>query len=150
MENETVARPRRWISYAACAWAMLFALPHTWWALGIPFGFPGGRANHELMMASMWRYLFDVIVVVCSVIGFLIPRALLRPPRELARRWVPLTAAWLASAMLTLRGVAGMVVDGTSDPVWWPAFLLGGILFGGVAWLARTPAPAVSGTTQRT
>ena len=38
-----------------------------------------------------------------------------------------------------MRGVAGLLVDGTSDPVWWPTFLLGGILLGGVAWLARVP-----------
>jgi hypothetical protein len=44
--------------------------------------------------------------------------------------------------MLTLRGVAGLIVDGSSDPVWWPIFLTGGVLFGGVAWLARSaPQP---------
>jgi hypothetical protein len=52
--------------------------------------------------------------------------------------------AWIASAMLTLRGVAGLIVDGTSDPVWWPIFLVGGILFGGVAWIARSPNPPTS------
>jgi hypothetical protein len=46
--------------------------------------------------------------------------------------------------MLTLRGVAGLVVDGASDPVWWPMFLIGGVLFGSVAWLARATKTATS------
>ena len=26
----------------------------------------------------------------------------------------------------------------TADPIWWPTFLAGGLLFGSVAWLSRT------------
>jgi hypothetical protein len=132
-------RRRRWVTCAACGWAIVFAAPHTWWALGIPAGFPGGEANHKLMMTSTWRYVYDLIVILLSAEAVLIALTLLRPPHQVVRRWVPYTAAWIASGMLTLRGLAGLVVDGTSDPVWWPTFLLGGILFGGVAWLARVP-----------
>ena len=53
------------------------------------------------------------------------------------RRRVLLTLAWIGSGLLTLRGVAGGIVDGPSDPVWWPAFLTGGILLGAVAWFGR-------------
>ena len=133
------ARQQRWISYAACIWAVLFAAPHIWWALGIPAGFPGGPANHRLMMTSAWRYISDVIVILLSALAILIALTLLRPPQQVVRRWVPQTAAWIASGMLTLRGVAGLLVDGVSDPIGWPTFLLGGILLGGVAWLARAP-----------
>jgi len=52
------------------------------------------------------------------------------------KRWVTF-AAWIACGLLALRGIAGLVVDGTSDSVWWPTFLVGGILLGAVAWLAR-------------
>jgi len=137
--TDAAMRHRRWISYAACAWAILFAAPHTWWALGIPAGFPGGEAGHRLMMTSAWRYIYDVIVIIMSALAVLIALTLLQPPHQIVRRWVPYTAAWIACGMLTLRGVAGMVVDGASDPVWWPTFLVGGILLGMVAWLARTP-----------
>jgi hypothetical protein len=41
--------------------------------------------------------------------------------------------------MLLLRGIAGMIVDGRSDPLWWPTFTVGGILLVSVAWLARDP-----------
>jgi hypothetical protein len=132
-----VPRHRRWISYAACAWAVLFAAPHLWWALGIPAGFPGGAANHHFFMSSPWRFAYDVLVILLSGLAAVITVTLLRPPHEVARRWIPLTAAWIACGMLTLRGVAGLVVDGASDLVWWPTFLLGGILLGCVAWLAR-------------
>ena len=136
------AAARRWVTNAACVWALLFAAPHTWWALGFPWGFPGGEANHRFMFSSWWRYLFDVIVILLSFVAILIALTLQRPPETVARRWIPHSAAWIACGMLTLRGVAGLLVDGTSDPVWWPAFLLGGILLGAVAWLARTPKAA--------
>lgn len=133
---------RRWINYAACLWALMFAAPHVWWALGFPAGFPGGqargRANHQLMMTT-WRYYFDVAVIFLSILAFFIALALIRPWGRTIPFWILRTMAWIASAMLTLRGVAGLVVDGTGDPVWWPTFLAGGILFGCVAWTARRP-----------
>jgi len=136
---------RRWVSYLACVWAVLFAAPHIWWAMGISAGFPGGEASHRLMMTSGWRYIYDVVVIVFSAIGVLVALTLLRPPHQVARRWIPLTAAWIACGMLTLRGVAGLIVDGISDPVWWPTFLVGGIVFGCVAWLARPGPPSPAG-----
>jgi len=129
---------RRWVTTAACVWALLFAAPHTWWALGFPWGFPGGEANHHLMMTT-WRYPYDVIVILLSFVAILISLTLQRPPEAVSRRWVPHSAAWIACGMLTLRGLAGLVVDGASDPIWWPTFLIGGMLLGAVAWLARVP-----------
>jgi len=139
MSAET-ARHMRWISYAACVWAVVFAAPHIWWALGIPAGFPGGEDSYRFFMSSSWRVVFDLVVIVLSILAFLIVLALLKPPAQTVRRWVPHTAAWIACVALSFRGVAGMIVDGTSDPFWWPMFLLGGILFGLVAWFARRPA----------
>ena len=132
-------RPARWISYAACAWAVGFGAPHVWWALGVPAGFPGGEASYHFFMSSAWRYVFDVVVVLLSILAFLVALTLLRPSDQIVRRWISHTAAWIACGMLSLRGVGGMLHDGVSDPVWWPTFLLGGILFGGVAWCARRP-----------
>jgi len=54
-----VANRSRWVNYAACLWAALFAAPHIWWALGFPAGFPGGVANHRLMMTT-WLFLRPV------------------------------------------------------------------------------------------
>lgn len=128
----------RWVHYAACAWAVLFAAPHLWWALGLPAGFPGGRANHELMMTT-WRYYFDLIVIAMSVAAVFVALAPIKRWGKSIPRWLLRTAAWVAFGMLTLRGVAGMIVDGASDPMWWPTFLVGGLLFGAIAWMGSRP-----------
>jgi hypothetical protein len=141
----TEVRRLPWINAAACTWAVLFGAPHLWWALGIRAGFPGGDASYRFFMASWWRYAFDVLVVLLSVAAFGIALVLGRSGQPIVSRRLLRTAAWIASGMLSLRGVAGMVVDGFSDPVWWPTFLAGGLLFAAVAWRARTesqPAPA--------
>jgi hypothetical protein len=58
-------------------------------------------------------------------------------------RWIPHAAAWLASGILLLRGVAGVIVNKGQDPIWDPAFIIGGIFFGVVAWSAiRKVRPA--------
>ena len=128
---------RRALSHAASAWAIAFGAPHLWWALGVPVGFPGGRASYDLFMGSAWRYVYDLSVVVMSVLAVVIPQQLLRPPARVVRRWIPVALAWMACGMLTIRGVAGFIVDRGADLVWDPMFTAGGILFGCVAWLAR-------------
>lgn len=141
------AQRRRWINWAACLWALMFAAPHTWWALGFSAGFPGGlargRANHHLMMTT-WRYYFDLAVILLSILAILVALAPIQTWSRNIPRWIVRTMAWIASGMLTLRGVAGLIHDGSSDLVWWPTFLVGGILFGSVAWLARATDPPTS------
>ena len=136
MTSAASLRFQRRISYAACLWALLFAAPHIWWALGIRAGFPGGDRSYNFFMASTWRVVFNLTVIVLSGLTIVITLRLLRPAVQARRRRILRTAAWIGCGMLTLRGVAGMIVDGASDPIWWPAFLLGGILLGGVAWMA--------------
>jgi hypothetical protein len=129
----------RWVHYVAAAWAVIFAAPHVWWALGVPAGFPGGPANHELMMTT-WRYYYDVLVIVLSVIAILVALAPIQRWGDRVSRRIMRTMAWVAAAMLTLRGVAGLIADGLSDLVWWPLFLAGGLLFGGIAWIGGRQA----------
>jgi|GEM_PF-6848352 hypothetical protein len=50
-------------------WALLFAAPHTWWALGVSAGFPGGEAKYRFFMTSTWRYVYDLVVVVLSALA---------------------------------------------------------------------------------
>jgi hypothetical protein len=69
MSSADVVPRSRWVHYAAALWAAIFAAPHTWWALGSSFGFPGGRASHQLMMTSWWRYAFDVVVILLSLLA---------------------------------------------------------------------------------
>jgi hypothetical protein len=52
-----------------------------------------------------------------SVMAVAVASTLLRPPQTAVRRWVPYTAVWIASGMLTLRGIAGMLVDSSQPPL---------------------------------
>jgi uncharacterized membrane protein YphA (DoxX/SURF4 family) len=135
------APPRQAFHYTAAAWALLFAAPHAWWALGIPAGFPGGAASFELMM-STWRYYFDVAVVFLSVVAIVVALAPIHAWGDAIPRSVLSNLALAASCLLTLRGVAGLVADGTSDLVWWPMFLIGGLLFGATAFSAVARSPS--------
>jgi len=102
-------------------------------------------------MMTTWRYFFDLGVIFLSILAIFVALALIRNWGRTIPHWILRTMAWIASAMLTLRGVAGLVHDGVRDPVWWPTFLVGGILFGSVAWLARSPNLATDpGTRSRT
>ena len=129
----------RWLCNGASAWAIAFGAPHLWWALGVRYGFPGGDASYDRFMGSAWRFVYDCIVVVCSVLAVAIARTLMKPPAGVVRRWIPMSLAWFACAILLVRGVGGHIIDGTSDLVWAPMFTLGGLLMGGVAWTARVP-----------
>lgn len=130
-------RLQRWLGYGACAWALLFAAPHTWWALGVAYGFPGGDTNYQVFMSSTWRYLYNLSVIVLSGLAILAVLLLLRPSSHAIRRTVLRAAVWIGGGTLAVRGVAGLIVDGTSDPVWWPTFLAGGVLMCAVAYLDR-------------
>jgi hypothetical protein len=135
--SHAVNSSQRWVGNVACIWAVLFAAPHVWWLLGVRTGFPGGDASYEFFMSSAWRVAFDALVVILSIVMVLITRSLQNPTIPTSRRRSLSTLAWIGSALLTLRGVAGAIADGRSDPVWWPTFLAGGILLGAVAWFGR-------------
>jgi len=130
-------RARAWTAYAACTWALLFAAPHVWWALNVPTGFPGGDSAHAAALGSTWFLLYDLSVVALCAAGAFVALAIAGPLGRAVSRRVLLALAWLAAAVLTARGVAGLLVDGRSDLVWWPTFLLGGLLYGTMAWSYR-------------
>jgi hypothetical protein len=115
----------------------------VWWALGNPLAFPGGEASYRVFMSASWRIVFDWTVVLLSLVALGVALALVRPwGRNLPQRPLHI-AAWTAAVILTLRGVAGIAVDGLRDlespirPIWTVGFALGGFLFGGVAWRAH-------------
>ena len=140
-ESRVTLRASAWTGYSACAWTLLFAAPHVWWALGIPAGFPGGDDAYDAAMSSVWFLRYNLLVVFLCAVGFLVVLAIVTPLRRVAPHRVLLTLPWLGAAVLTARGVVGLVADGTSDLVWWPAFLLGGVLYGMTAWRHRHGSP---------
>ena len=107
--------------------------PPTSWS----FGFPGGRASYDFFMSSGWRVAFDWFVIACCLVGVFVAFALNKPAEGMAQRGVPLTLAWIAFLVLSLRGVAGLIVDRFQDRIWDPTFVVGGVLFGALIWQAR-------------
>ena len=126
-----------WVGYTALAWTLLFAAPHVWWVLGFPAGFPGGDNAYHAAMTSAWFIRYNLFVVFLCVVGSLVVLAIVMPLGSAAPRRVFLILAWLGALLLTARGVVGLVADGRADLVWWPAFLLGGVLYGVMAWSYR-------------
>jgi hypothetical protein len=96
-------------------------------------------------MSSTWRYLYNVAVVLLSLAAIVISLTLLWSKRVGVTRWLLRMAAWTGGGMLLLRGVAGMIVDGSADLLWWPTFLTGGLLLSSVAWLGRMPSQPSAG-----
>jgi hypothetical protein len=85
------------------------------------------------MMTSSWRLAYDLVVILLSVVAAVLAIALLRVSADSKSFGFLRTLAWIASTVLGLRGIAGLAVDGLSDPVWSPTFVAGGLLFGLVA-----------------
>lgn len=87
--------PEAWAAYAACAWALAFAVVHLYWALGGAVGLPPG------MSVGMNRALFviDIVAVPLCVAGALLALSLVRPwGRHLPRRLF-LASAWAVCAL---------------------------------------------------
>ena len=151
---------RRHLAYAAAVWAVLFALPHTYWALGGDAGL-GGHAMGGLLLA------LDFAAIVLSIVATGVGVALAQPivPR------LAIVAGWGAAALLGARGVAGVVpgllalLTGHGE---WPVFVAvfevvfctGGLLFAlatveaqrsmaAMATAPRTSAPPASPAAPR-
>jgi hypothetical protein len=127
----------RWTGFASSAWCVAFGAPHLWWALGWSFGFPGGQASYDFFMSSWWHVAYDWFVIACCLLGVFVALALNKPAESVAQRAVSLTLAWTAFVLLSLRGVAGLIVDRFQDLIWNPTFVVGGVLFGALVWQAR-------------
>jgi hypothetical protein len=92
-------------------------------------------------MMTTWRFYFDVAVIGLSVLAAVVAVAPGHTWGDAIPRRAWQAMSCIASSVLTLRGLAGMIADGASDPVWWPTFLVGGLLFGAtVLWPARPSA----------
>jgi uncharacterized protein DUF3995 len=142
-----------WAAYAACAWALLFALMSFYWALGGEFGLNTlglgiqALAHDPGFIALVW------LTGIAKVLGGLFALTLARP----WLLWLPpiwkLALAWVGGAALALYGSVNLVVEwlivtgaihiagvAVTEGIRWharlwdPWWLLGGILFLLAAW----------------
>jgi hypothetical protein len=157
--NEPAASPQpprtTWAAYAACALALLSAIPSFYWAAGGTSGLDTvGGAIEELARArDPAGVALGVGAGVLKVAGAVLALALVRPwGRRVPRRLLS-GVAWAASVVLTLYGgllvaVGALVLAGVIRPagpvdrtalrwhvlLWDLWFLIWGLLLGLAAW----------------
>ena len=156
-----------WAAYGACAWALIFALPHLYWALGGRTGLRFSLALHgsreEAVIRDPWFVATGLwgVAGLC-ILGAVVALAAVRPSGRVIPRWILLAVAWSACAITVVRALlwpgfirSTLYVTGTVslpadiDPSWirwdlalWsPWFLVGGILFGVLARTLTRRAP---------
>jgi hypothetical protein len=93
----------RW-AYTAWAWMVVFAAFHVYWLLGGRFGLAGPIPEPSLDV-------FTIAVAAMFAAGLVLSLATAHPwGRRLPARML-IAALWTACAVLTLRGLAGVVDD---------------------------------------
>ncbi|PFD92859.1 hypothetical protein CN275_04690 [Bacillus anthracis] len=119
--------------YAAFVWSTLFTLIHVYWAAGGTLGFEGKTMGKALFIINL------VAIALCIIAAF---TALVQAWGRRFPSWLLLTSAWGACVVLGLRGCVGIIqslLDSESLSLLLviiePFFLLGGILYGLLAFL---------------
>jgi hypothetical protein len=157
--DRAVTRPRAadWAAYAACALALLYAVPSFYWALGGTAGLDtvGGSIEELARRGDPAGVAVGIGAGILKVAGGLLALALVRPWGRVVPRRLLLGAAWAASVVLTGYGgllvvVGTLVLAGVIGPagpvdrtalrwhvlVWDLWFLVWGLLLGAAAWHA--------------
>jgi len=150
-----VRNPTTWAAYAACALALLSAVPSFYWALGGTAGLDtvGGTLKELARARDPRGVALGVAAGLLKVAGGLLALALARPWGRVVPRGLLLGAAWAASAVLTAYGgllvaVGALVLTGLVSPsgpvdrtalrwhvlLWDLWFLVWGLLLGVAAW----------------
>ena len=151
----TGSRATAWAAYAACALALLYAVPSFYWALGGTAGLDtvGGAIEELGRSRDPAGVALGIGAGVLKVAGALLALALVRPWGRVIPRRLLGGAAWTASVVLTAYGgllvvVGALVLTGFINPagpvdrtalrwhvlLWDLWFLVWGLLLGVAAW----------------
>jgi hypothetical protein len=161
----TRSRATAW-AYAACALALLYAVPSFYWALGGTAGLDtvGGAIEELGRSRDPAGVALGIGAGVLKVAGALLALALVRPWGRAIPRRLLLGAAWAASVVLTVYGgllvaVGALVLTGLISPsgpvdrtalrwhvlLWDLWFLVWGLMLGAAAWhYGRESGPILS------
>ncbi|MFC6764519.1 DUF3995 domain-containing protein [Natrinema soli] len=129
--------PAVWPGYAAGAWALLFTLPHVYWALGGTVGLAGRSMTGTLLLVN----LVAIPLLLVAAGGAL---GTVQSWGQMIPCWVLLPTVWGTSVVLSVRGIGGLVQRSFSGELIRnqpllslfadPWFVFGGVLFGVAAW----------------
>ncbi|WP_433947973.1 DUF3995 domain-containing protein [Bacillus tropicus] len=129
---------KKWLvftGYAAFVWSTLFTLIHVYWAAGGTLGFEGKTMGKAL-------FIINLVAIALCIIAAFTALALVQAWGRRFPSWLLLTSAWGACVVLGLRGCVGIIqslLDSESLSLLLviiePFFLLGGILYGLLAFL---------------
>jgi hypothetical protein len=110
----TRSRPTAWAAYAACALALLSAVPSFYWAAGGTIGLDtvGGAIEDLAHARDPAGVALGIGAGVLKVAGGLLALALVPPWGQLVPRRLLLGVAWAAGVVLTAYG--GLLVA-----CWW-------------------------------
>ena len=144
-----------WAAYAACALALLYAVPSFYWGLGGTAGLDtvGGAIEELARTREPASVALGIGAGVLKIAGGLLALALVRPWGRAIPRRLLVGAAWAASMVLTAYGgllvaVGALVLTGLVSPsgpvdrtalrwhvlLWDLWFLLWGLVLGVAAW----------------
>lgn len=131
-------------------WSLVFAAPHFYWASGGRAELGAQAAAADAALQQTWFAAYNLVAGCLGVLGAVMALALATNRFGCAlRRWLVLAAA-AACAILVVRGLLGVTLlgvaqlHGTLDPhtptvllAIEPWFVLGGLVYGGMALTPR-------------
>lgn len=119
MQTEPEKTYRRW-AYAAIAWLVVSFAWHV--QMGVMYEDSMGSDDST----AVWLFLsYDALIVLMSVIGVVCVLATVKPWGRPAPSWLVRVPLWIGCAVLTMRGVPGLVENVTTATGLTPRGLLG-------------------------
>lgn len=131
-----------WVGYGAALWALIFAVLHVVWAMGWYVGLTQESAQQAFQ--KRWTLVYDLVVAGVCALAVAVALALVQPwGRRLPRQLIGVLA-WGGTAVLVLRGGAGILQAAylaatgkhalTAMVLWDVWFCLGAVLLGVATW----------------
>lgn len=155
---------RTWPALLACAWGVVFAIPHGLWGLGLldeslrfSLAAEAGADEERLIDSARFQAFGLWGVGALCLLSAVIAVFTLPPWLERVPRWMPVVGALGVALVLGIRGLVApglfgslaielgvIAVPAGSDPAWFrwnlvlwsPWFLIGAVLFGRAALVA--------------